>query len=77
MVNEILSIANPVICKPALPNLGSSSANGAERIGVPALDRLDGALDGCILSGSEQEMNMIGRQNEGVHKITTFAAVVK
>jgi len=59
MVRKVVRIANSMIGESALPYLGTSPANSAERMGVSALDQLDGALDGYVLSGSQQEMDMI------------------
>jgi hypothetical protein len=52
MVRKVVRIANSMIGESALPYLGTSPANSAERMGVSALDQLDGALDGYVLSGS-------------------------
>ena len=76
MVREIAWIANPVIGESALPHLGSSPANDAERMRVSDLDQLDGALDRHLLSRSEQYMDMIGHEDEGVQCVAAFSTVV-
>jgi len=76
MMNEVLSIANPMIGESALPNFRVSSYESAEFMGVRALDQLDIALDGYVLSGSEQKTDMIGHKDEGVQGVAAFATVV-
>ena len=77
VMNEVLSIANPVIGKSTLPDVRVAPDKSVERVRVSALDQLDGALDGYILSRCEQEMHMIGHKDEGMQTIPAFAAVVK
>ena len=76
MMNEVLSIANPMIGESALPNFRVSSYESAEVMGVRALNQLDSALDGYVLSGSEQKMDMIGHEDEGVQQVAAFATIV-
>jgi len=38
---------------------------------------LRAAFKGYVLGGREQKVNVIGHQDEGVQKITAFAAVVE
>ena len=77
MMNEITSIANPVIRKPALPHLALAPNERPERMRVSALDQLNCALDGDVLSRSEDEMDMIRHHDESVKQIPTFAPVMK
>jgi hypothetical protein len=77
MMNEVPSIANPMISKPALPDFGFASDEGAKFMRVCALDELNGALNRYILSGSEHEMNVIGHKDEFVQQIAPFTAVAK
>jgi len=53
MMNEILGIANAVICKPALPDFGLAPDQRSERMRVSALNQLDGAFDRYLLGGSK------------------------
>jgi hypothetical protein len=66
MMDEILSIANPMIGETALPDFGIATDERAEFVGVSAFDQLDSALDGNVLSRSKHEMDVIGHGNEGV-----------
>jgi hypothetical protein len=77
MTDKILSIANPMIGETALPDFGFSADESSEFMRISALDQLDGSLDGDVVSWSEQEMDMIGHQHEGMQEIAAFAAVVK
>ena len=76
MMNEVLSIANPMIGESALPDFGFSPNKSAERVRVSALDQLDGALNRYVLRRREQQMDVIGHKHEGVQCVTAFAAVV-
>jgi len=77
MMNEIPSVANPVIRKPALPHLGLASNQRPERMRVSAFDQLHRALDRDIVSGSEDEVNVIGHDHEFVQGIMTLAPIMK
>jgi hypothetical protein len=76
MINEVLSIPNPMIGESALPHFRVSPNKSTKRVRVSALDQLDGALDRYILSRTEQEMDMIGHEDEGMQCIAAFATVV-
>jgi hypothetical protein len=77
MVSEVVCVPNPVVGKPALPDFGLATDQRAQRVRISALDQLDGALDGYVVSRSKQEMHVVGHEHEGVQRITAFAAVVK
>ena len=53
MMNEILTVTNPMICEASLPDFRSSPNKSAERVRIAAFDELYGALDGDVLSGRE------------------------
>jgi hypothetical protein len=76
MMSEVLSVANPMIGKSALPDLGLATDQRAQRVRVCALDQLNGTLDGYVMSGSKQEMDMIGHEYEGVQRVTAFSTIV-
>ena len=52
MMNEVLSVTNPMIRKPALPDFRVAADQRPKRMRISALDQLDGTLDGHILCGS-------------------------
>jgi hypothetical protein len=49
MMSKILSITNPMIRKPALPDFRLAPDHATERMGISSLDQLDRALDGDVL----------------------------
>lgn len=75
MVREILSIANSVIGKTALPDLTPAAKDFVQRMGGSAFDELDCMLECYIRGGSRQKMNVLGHDDERVQLISTFAAV--
>jgi hypothetical protein len=75
-MSKVVWIANTVIGESALPHLGVSPANGAERMRVSTLDQLHSALYRYVLGRCEQDMDMIGHEDEGVQCIATFSTVV-
>ena len=77
MMNEIPSIANPMIRESALPNFRIAPDERSELMRIRALDELHAALNRHILRGSKQKMNMIGHEDEGVQKITAFTSVME
>src|SRR5215470_11740015 len=77
MMNEVPSIANPMIRKSALPHLRLAPNQCPKRMRVSAFDQLNRALDGDILSRSKYEMNVIRHHNESVKQIPAFAPIVK
>jgi len=72
---EIARVANPVIGKSALPDFALPADQGSEFMRVGPLDELNGSFNRDILRGSQQEMNVIGHDHEGVQRITAFAAI--
>ncbi len=77
MMNEIPSIANPMVRKPALPDLGLAPDDRSEFMRIRALDELYATLKSHALSRREQQMNMVRHNNEGVQEVPALAAVVK
>jgi len=75
MVSEILVVANSVIGKSSLPDLSFATEDCSERMRIAAFDQLNGVLKRYVFSGSEQEMNMFGHEDEGVDLKSPFAAM--
>jgi hypothetical protein len=42
---------------------------------IAAFDQLNGVFNRYVVSGSEQEMNMFGHEDEGVDLKSAFAAI--
>ncbi len=77
MMREIKFVANPMIGKSALPNLALSSNDSAEFVRVRAFDQLNRPLDGYVDRGRQQEMYMLGHQNERMQFVPPVAAMTK
>ena len=75
MVGEILLVANSVVGKSSLPDLSFATEDCSERMRIAAFDQLNGVLKRYVVSGSEQEMNMFGHEDEGVDLKSDFAAI--
>jgi len=76
MMNEVLSIPNPMIGKSSLPHFRISPDEIAEFVRIRSLDQLHGALNRHIMRGSEHKMYVIGHNNELVQGITPLAPIV-
>jgi hypothetical protein len=55
MMSEVLSITNPMIRETALPNFRLAPDQGAERMGIPSFDQLEGARSTDLRDGSGKE----------------------
>ena len=77
MMNEIPSIANPMIRESALPDFRIAPYESAELMRIRTLDELHAALKGYVGGGREQKMDVIGHEDEGVQEITTFTSVME
>ena len=75
MADEILVIANPVVRESPLPDLSLATEDRPEGVGVSAFDQLDRVLQRDIDGGSQQEMNVLGHEDEGMQSIAAFAAI--
>jgi hypothetical protein len=75
MMHVIDFIPNPVIRESALPNFLPSTDDAAEFMGVCAFDQLDRALDGYVDRRSQEKMNVLRHDNEGVQAVTAFATI--
>ena len=53
MMQEILSIPNPVIRKSALPDLASATDRRSQSIGISSLDQLNSMLKGDVSRRSD------------------------
>jgi hypothetical protein len=69
--NEVISVTNAVVCKAALPDWEF----GREAVGEASLDESDGSFEGDHLWG-EEEMDVVGHDDEGVEFIAAFGSVV-
>jgi hypothetical protein len=74
-MQEILVITNPVISEPTLPDFSFAAKDGSESMRVSAFDELKRMFERHIWCGSEQKVNMLRHQDEGVQLITAFAAI--
>jgi hypothetical protein len=74
-MREILGIADAVIGEPALPDFSLSPKDASERVGVATFDELNCMLERDVMSGSEQEMNVLGHQNESMKLVSPFATI--
>jgi hypothetical protein len=68
---EVLSVTNAMVREAALPD----GELGGEAVGEASLDESDGALEGNGLRG-EQEVDVVGHDDEGVEFVVTFGPVV-
>ena len=64
MMRKVNFIANPMVREPALPYFSFSANDGAEFMRVSAFDQLNCALEGYAPGGRQQEMNMLGHEDE-------------
>jgi hypothetical protein len=76
MVSEVVCVPNPVVGKPPLPDFRLATDQRSQRVRISTLDQLDGALDGYVVSGSKQKMDMIGHENESVDRVAAFSTVM-
>ena len=75
MVNKIPIIANTVIRKSSLPDFSCATEYGSESMGVSALYELNGVFECYVLSRSQQDVYVLGHENEGVKLIPSLAAI--
>jgi hypothetical protein len=75
MVHKIHFIPNPVICESSLPHLSFSANDVAKFMRVTAFDQLDRALEGYVRARSQQEMNMLGHENELMQFVASLATI--
>ena len=68
---EVVAVAHAAVGEAALPD---GELRG-EAVREAAFDELDGALEGDVLWG-EEEMDVVGHDDEGVKFVVAFAAVV-
>ena len=69
---QVARIFDAALCEAVLPD-GHARF---EAEGESALDELHGLLDGDVLCGREQQVNVVGHQDECVELIAAFGAVV-
>jgi hypothetical protein len=75
MMREIHFGANPMVSEPSLPDLLLSTDDSAEFMRIRALDQLDSPLNRHVTSGSQQQMNMLGHDDECVQFEAAFPAI--
>ena len=75
MIHEIIPVSYTMIRKSTLPNFPVTPNFGAESVGVPALDELNGALNRHIFRRSEEQMYMLRHDHERVQRELAFPPV--
>jgi hypothetical protein len=75
MVHEITIISNPVVSESALPDFLLSSQEISERMRISAFDELNGMFEGDAVCGSEEKVDVLGHQDEGVNLESTLATI--
>ena len=75
MAHEIIPISYAMVRKSALPDFPFSPNFGTERVGVPAFDELNGALNRHVFRRSEQQMHMLWHDHERVQFKLAFPPV--
>ena len=68
---EVFSITDAMVREASLPD----GEFGGETVGEASLDESDGAFEGNGLRG-EQEVDVVGHDDEGVEFVVTFGSVV-
>ena len=64
MIHEIIPVSYAMVRKPTLPDFPIAPNFVSERVGVPAFDELNGALNRKVVRRSEQKMNVLGHDYE-------------
>ncbi len=75
VIHEIVVITNPVVGESALPDFSLSTKDDSEGVRVSAFDQLNGVFERYVMGRSQQKMDMLGHEDEGVKLITTLAAI--
>jgi hypothetical protein len=75
MMHEINLIANPMIGESAFPYFGTAANDAAEFMRVCTLDKLDRALDGHVVRGSQQEMNVLWHKDKRMQCVAAFTTM--
>ena len=75
VVQEVLCITNAVIGESSLPDFFCAADDRPKGVGVSAFDELNGVFDGDVVGGCQQQMNVLGHDDEGVELESAFAAV--
>ncbi len=76
MMIEIPRISNAMIGKAALPDFKAPADKTSESVGVSSLNELNRALNSYVISRSEQEIHVIGHQNERMEEVTPLPSIV-
>jgi len=75
MVDEVETIANPVIGESSLPNLSGSTDDCAEIVRVRTFDELDRTFNRNVPRGRQKKMNMLGHNDESVQGVSSLATI--
>jgi hypothetical protein len=75
MMNEIHPVANSMIGESALPDLALSANDSAKLVRICAFDQLNGPLDGYVRCRREQQVNVLGHDDERVQSVAALAAM--
>jgi hypothetical protein len=75
MMHEIDVAPNPMVSEPSLPDLLLSTNDSAEFMRIRALDQLDSPLNRHVAGESQQQMNMLGHDDECMQFEAVFSAI--
>jgi hypothetical protein len=75
MVQKILLVADAVVPEAALPYFSLPSDFRAKRMRISAFNKLDGTLKRYVGGRCEQEMNVLGHEDERMQLVATVAAI--
>lgn len=71
----ILCITNPMVGESALPDFTLATKDFAECVRVATLDELNGVFESDVAGWSEQKMNVLGHEDEGMYLKAAFPSV--
>jgi hypothetical protein len=75
MMHEVNLVANPMIGESALPDLLITANDRSEVMRTCALDQLEHPLDGYVVRGSQQQMDVFWHDDKRVQFVTAFTSI--
>jgi hypothetical protein len=75
MMHKVHLVANSMIREPALPDFLAPTNDTAEFVRIRALDQLHSPLNGRVARRCQEQMNMLGHDNESLQEVTAFATI--
>jgi hypothetical protein len=75
MVDEVLMISNPMVCKSPLPDFPLAPEYRTKSMRESTLNELNGVLNCYIVRGCEEKMNVFWHKYKSVNLETTFTPV--